>query len=348
MQIPKHPGPEPEDRTTPEYSKWERKLRKLTNFIQAVYLPWNKDVQEFRPPWDVIADLEKYMNSNLEMDKKNDKGDCGEYEEKKGDSGEYEEKQSLHRNIGSFINGHIRRTIGFALSAPNVTHETKKMIQLLRHQFSRKRAKLFERRDNELDSEFQDVLDDYAEISCEAQADMLAKNKSKTRMDKHLADVFKSIERLAPISDEQSDQSIDDYKQFTLEDARTLEKNIDEQIEALSHSSVIDDEKEPEDIEDGNSSPVLGCDSVEKQGSFYNVSQDQVDAGRYLLSKLNKRYNHNQLLMLLHWSPGTGKSFFIKRIKNCTSMELKITATSGIAAMSLNGSTTDWLIDKRY
>ena len=39
MQIPKHPGPEPEDRTTPEYSKWERKLRKLTNFIQAIYLP---------------------------------------------------------------------------------------------------------------------------------------------------------------------------------------------------------------------------------------------------------------------------------------------------------------------
>ena len=63
------------------------------------------------------------------------------------------------------------------------------MIQLLRHQFSRKRAKLFERGDNELDTEFKDVLDDYAEILCEAQADMLAKNKPKTRMDKHLADV---------------------------------------------------------------------------------------------------------------------------------------------------------------
>ena len=123
-----------------------------------------------------------------------------------------------------------------------------------------------ERGDNELDTEFKDVLDDYAEILCEAQADMLAKNKPKTRMDKHLADVSKSIERLAPTSDEQSYPSIDDYKQFTLEDARTLEKNIDEQIEALSHSSDIDDEKEPEDIEDGNSSPVLGCDSVEKQG----------------------------------------------------------------------------------
>ena len=85
-----------------------------------------------------------------------------------------------------------------------------------------------------------------------------------------------------------------------MEDARTLEKKIDEQIEALSNSIDIKDEKEPEDSEDGNSSPVLGCDSGEKQGFFDIMSQDQVDAVRYLLSRLKKRYNHNQLLMLLH------------------------------------------------
>ena len=71
MQIPKHPGPEPEDNTTAEYSRWERKLRKLTNFIQAVYLPWPKDVQGFRPPLDVIAEFERYMN-NLDMDNDSD------------------------------------------------------------------------------------------------------------------------------------------------------------------------------------------------------------------------------------------------------------------------------------
>ena len=78
------------------------------------------------------------------------------------------------------------------------------------------------------------------------------------------------------------------------------------------------------------------------------MSQDQIDAGRYLLSKLNKRNHNNQLFMLLHGSPGTGKSFFIKRIKDCTRVKVKITATSGIAAMSLNGSTIDWLLDRRY
>ena len=52
--------------------------------------------------------------------------------------------------------------------------------------------------------------------------------------------------------------------------------------------------------------------------------------------------------MLLHGFSGTGKSFFIKRAKNCTDVKMQITATSGIAVMSLNGSTIDWLIDKGY
>ena len=66
------------------------------------------------------------------------------------------------------------------------------------------------------------------------------------------------------------------------------------------------------------------------------------------MSKLSKRSHNDQLLMLLHGSPGTGKSFFIKRINNCTDVKLQITATSGIAAMNLNGSTIDWLLDRGY
>ena len=52
--------------------------------------------------------------------------------------------------------------------------------------------------------------------------------------------------------------------------------------------------------------------------------------------------------MLLHGSPGTGKSVFVSRVKNFTNVLMSITATSGIAAMSLNGSTVDYLLDKRY
>ena len=78
------------------------------------------------------------------------------------------------------------------------------------------------------------------------------------------------------------------------------------------------------------------------------MSDDQKDAGRFLLSKLSKLTDCSKLLMFLNGSPGTGKSFFIKRAKNCTDVEMQITATSGIAAMSLNGSTIDWLLDKGY
>ena len=110
-------------------------VEKAHQFYSGCLSSVGKNVEGFRPPLDVIAELESYMNNNLEMDKHNEVAEGTE-------DNDSEEKESLPRNIGSYINGHIRRTIGFALSAPNVTYETKKMIQLLRHEFSRKRANL--------------------------------------------------------------------------------------------------------------------------------------------------------------------------------------------------------------
>ena len=48
--------------------------------------------------------------------------------------------------------------------------------------------------------------------------------------------------------------------------------------------------------------------------------------------------------MLLHGQPGSGKSFFVERVRDCTNIPIKITATAGIAATSLGGSTIDWMI----
>ena len=193
-------------------------MRKLTNFIQAVYLPWSKDVEKFRPPLDVIAELETYMNKNLKMDQRN------EVIEDETDVDEFDRKENMPRNIGTYINGHIRRTIGFALSAPDVTYDTKKMIQLLRHEFSRKREKLFQGHKSRHDEEVSDILEEYAEILCEAQADLLAQNKAKTRIDKHLNDVYKSLERLRDDYQNSFIEAKDNYKEFTLEDAHQLQK----------------------------------------------------------------------------------------------------------------------------
>lgn len=52
--------------------------------------------------------------------------------------------------------------------------------------------------------------------------------------------------------------------------------------------------------------------------------------------------------MLLHGQPGSGKTFFIERIRDHTNLRMKITASSGIAAVSLGGCTLDWLLGFGY
>ena len=52
--------------------------------------------------------------------------------------------------------------------------------------------------------------------------------------------------------------------------------------------------------------------------------------------------------MLLHGSPGSGKSTLIKRVRAFTNLPIKITATSGVAAMSLQGVIIDYLMGRGY
>ena len=69
--MPKNPGEEPKDKQSPAYRTWKRKLVKLANFIQAVYLPWNKDVQKFRDSDAVIEELRTYMTTSKEPNSPN-------------------------------------------------------------------------------------------------------------------------------------------------------------------------------------------------------------------------------------------------------------------------------------
>ena len=87
-------------------------MTKLCNFIEAVYLPWRSRRPVFRPYQQVLDELASFKGDNNDA--------------------------SLPPN-NTFINQHVLRTIGFALSNKSVNSETKKMIQLVRHQFSRKR-----------------------------------------------------------------------------------------------------------------------------------------------------------------------------------------------------------------
>ena len=87
-------------------------MTNLCNFIEAVYLPWQSHRPVFRPYQEVLAELAAFKGDN--------------------NDGSLSLKNT-------FINRHVLRTIGFALRNKSVKSETKKMIQLVRHQYSRKR-----------------------------------------------------------------------------------------------------------------------------------------------------------------------------------------------------------------
>ena len=87
---------------------------------------------------------------------------------------------------------------------------------------------------------------------------------------------------------------------------------------------------------------------VEEKKFYARLTSDQRDAGDYFLSKMRTLADDDQLLMLLHGQPGSGKSFFIERIRDHTNISIKITASSGLAGMSLGGTTLDWLMGFGY
>ena len=55
--MPRDPGPWSGPRTGKEFSKWYRTQRKLTDYIQSIYLPFNKSVTGMRPPEDIEMEL---------------------------------------------------------------------------------------------------------------------------------------------------------------------------------------------------------------------------------------------------------------------------------------------------
>ena len=137
-------------------------MTKLCNFIEAVYLPW-KDVRRgFRPYQKVLAELREFKFGN--------------------DEGEPTVKTS-------FINKHILRTIGFALNNKGVSSSTKKMIQLVRHQFSRKRGALSCYLDEDEMYEKAEEME-MLEVLRDNQLDALGISKPKTAIDLHIEELL--------------------------------------------------------------------------------------------------------------------------------------------------------------
>ena len=80
---------------------------------------------------------------------------------------------------------------------------------------------------------------------------------------------------------------------------------------------------------------------VNEEHFYKDFLSDQRVAGDYFLKKIRTLTDDDQLLMLLHGQPGSGKTFFVERIRDYTNLRMKIAASSGLAGMSLGGTTLD-------
>ena len=163
-------------------------------------------------------------------------------------------------------------------------------------------------------------------------------------MDLHLENVLQQYNRIKENKNELSIPTISTIpKKFTIQKAKArLNKILKER------DSAYEEENNSQNLFHAQSSYTQSSLKIDKNGFFAGFSPEQRDAGEYFLTKLLKKTNQEQMLMLLHGPPGSGKSTFIKRIRDFTNIPIKITATSGVAASSLQGITIDHLMGKGF
>ena len=301
--LPKDPGPWSGVREGKEFCKWYRKERKLTNYIQAVFLPFEKTVNGMRAPEDIEAELTKLRRT--------------------------------------YIGQHILRTIHNGLTIPDVSYDWKKGIQLLRHAKSRKRGCLFQDEKIQEKQPFARKEGEVAELLCAAQMKELIGEKSNSRMDGHLKDVKHQQKHIFKMMKD-CPSRVDPIPQnsFTISSSQKLLVDIKQNAEEV-------EKKLSKTLRRSNSS-LRNSLEVKEDKLYKDLTCDQRDAADYFLNKIRTFGDSDQLLMLLHGQPGSGKSFFIERVRDNTNLRLKICASSGIAGMSLGGSTLDWLMGFGY
>ena len=161
--------------------------------------------------------------------------------------------------------------------------------------------------------------------------------KSNTRMDSHLRDVKRQQRKLFDMM-EGTSPKVDPLPNcnFTISSAKKLLADIEQNVKQL--------EKKASKFLSRSNFSIQNSFEVEEGEFFKGLTSDQRDAGHYFLNKIRALRDNDQLLMLLHGQPGSGKTFFIERVRDYTNLRMKITASSGIAGMSLGGSTLDWLM----
>ena len=304
--MPKDPGPWFGERKGKDFSNWYRKKRKLTDYIQSIFLPFDKSVVGMRAPEDIEMELRKLKKT--------------------------------------YVGQHLLRTIHNGLTVPNVHYDWRKGIQLLRHENSRKRSCVFQDERVKKKQRFALEEEDVAEILIAAQMKDLRGEKNNTRMDCHLKDVKTQQKRLLDMINivENTPSKVEPIPEnsFTVSSSHKLLADIKRNYVELEN-------KRPKIVRRSNYK-LRNSFKVQEAKFYKGLLPDQKTAGDYFLNKIRTLGDADQLLMLLHGQPGSGKTFFIERIRDYTNLRMKITASSGLAGMSLGGTTLDWLMGFTY
>ena len=169
-----------------------------------------------------------------------------------------------------------------------------------------------------------------AEVLCAAQMKELIGEKSNSRMDGHLKDVKHQQKHIFKMMKD-CPSRVDPIPQnsFTISSSQKLLVDIKQNAEEV-------EKKLSKTLRRSNSS-LRNSLEVKEDKLYKDLTCDQRDAADYFLNKIRTFGDSDQLLML-HGQPGSGKSFFIERVRHNTNLRLKICASSGIAGMSLGGS----------
>ena len=181
--------------------------------------------------------------------------------------------------------------------------------------------------------------EDVAEILCAAQMHDLLGEKSNTRMDGHLKDVKTQQRKLFDIMDDVTPKvkvTPLPKNTFSMSSCKELLADIEKNAEKL--------EKKRSKMCRRSNSNLRKSFHVNEEKFYEGFLSDQRVAGDYFLKKIRTLTDDDQLLMLLHGQPGSGKTFFVERIRDYTNLRMKISASSGLAGMSLGGTTLDYLM----
>ena len=186
-----------------------------------------------------------------------------------------EVKCQLDKMKNTFIGKHLLRTIHNTLTVPNVSYETKKGIQILRHEFSRRRSCLFNTMENESKEDFEEEEEDFNALMCQAQLNAPLPEPAPTQMDRHLENVLQQYNKIKESTNELNVSTNPTIpRKFTINQAKArLNKILKER------DSAYEEEDNSQKLFHLRSSYAQSSLKVDRNGFFDNLSPEQREAG---------------------------------------------------------------------